>query len=81
MTLKDPVLFDIVYSVIITQHDFIYISMLSTVRAALESSEVICSHSEKTSFPYVACYTERVMGFAKVGDFPKGYRTKLCTLL
>lgn len=47
----------------------------------LESSEVICSHSEKTSFPYAACYTERVVGFARVIDFPKGYRTKLCTLL
>lgn len=35
----------------------------------LESSEVICSHSEKTSFPYAACYTERVVGFARVGDF------------
>lgn len=43
----------------------------------LESSKVICSHSEKTSFPYAACYTERVVGFARVGDFPKGYRTKL----
>lgn len=47
----------------------------------LESSEVICSHSEKTSFPYASCYTKRVVGFARVGDFPKGYRTKLCTLL
>lgn len=29
----------------------------------LESSEVICSHSEKTSFPYAACYTEYAGGF------------------
>lgn len=52
----------------------------------LESSEVICSHSEKTSFPYAACYTEHAWGFFWVGDFPKGYtytvyRTKLCTLV
>ncbi len=82
ITSIDPVLFDILY--IFCHHNSTWLHLNKHViycTRHLESSEVICSHSEKTSFPYVACYTERVMGFARVSDFPKGYRTKLCTLL